>query len=88
MRAARCAAGLDIASVSEEIKVKPQHLEAIEANAPSRLPPVPYAVGFVKVYAQFLGLDSEAVVSQFKKDIGAGEGAIGPSLALSRSSSL
>lgn len=80
LRAARSAAGLDIAGVSEEIKVKPAHLEAIEANEASRLPAIPYAVGFVKVYAQFLGLDADAVVRQFKRDIGAGEGAIGPAL--------
>jgi TonB family protein len=70
---ARRAAGLELAAISEEIKIKPDHLAAIEAGDAARLPPIPYAVGFVKVYARFLGLDADALARQFKKDIGAGE---------------
>lgn len=35
------------------------------------LPALPYAVGFVKVYARFLDLDPDAMAAQFKDDIGA-----------------
>lgn len=71
LAAARRAAGLDLAAVSDAIKVKTGHLEAIEASDAARLPATPYAVGFVKVYAGFLGLDADAVAAQFKTDIGA-----------------
>lgn len=68
---ARRAAGLDLAAVSDATKVKIGHLEAIEASNAAALPATPYAVGFVKVYARFLGLDADALASQFKTDIGA-----------------
>ncbi len=66
---ARRAAGFSHANVAEATKIKPRHLEAIEACNASALPALPYAVGFVKVYARFLGLDAEAIAAQFKSDI-------------------
>lgn len=71
LKAAREAAGLSRATVSANIKVKIEHLEAIESNRPDLLPPTPYAVGFVKVFAAFLGLDADAVAARFKSDIAA-----------------
>ncbi len=65
---ARRAAGLSHANVAEATKIKPRHLEAIEACDARALPALPYAVGFVKVYAGFLGLDVEAIAAQFKRD--------------------
>ncbi|NOX82590.1 MAG: TonB family protein [Alphaproteobacteria bacterium] len=66
---ARRAAGFSHANVAEATKIKPRHLEAIEACDAPALPALPYAVGFVKVYARFLGLDAEAITAQFKSDI-------------------
>jgi TonB family protein len=65
----RRAAGLSHANVADATKIKPRHLEAIETSDASALPALPYAVGFVKVYAGFLGLDAEAIAAQFKTDI-------------------
>ncbi len=71
LAAARCDAGLSLAAISDVIKVKTSHLEAIEATRPDLLPAAPYATGFVKVYARALGLDAEALARQFREDIGA-----------------
>lgn len=71
LAATRKAAGLSLAAVSDATKVKIEHLEAIEASDASALPIAAYAVGFVKAYARFLGLDEAALAEQFKKDIGA-----------------
>lgn len=71
LAAARNSAGLSLAAISDVIKVKIDHLEAIEATRPDLLPAAPYATGFVKVYARALGLDAEAVARQFREDIGA-----------------
>ncbi|MEM9618180.1 MAG: TonB family protein [Pseudomonadota bacterium] len=71
LAATRKAAGLSLAAVSDATKVKIEHLEAIEASDASGLPIAAYAVGFVKAYARFLGLDEAALAEQFKKDIGA-----------------
>ena len=68
---ARNAAGLDLEAVGKATKVKIEHLEAIEGTRPDKLPALPYAVGFVKVYARYLDLDADAVATQFKEDIGA-----------------
>ena len=71
LASARNAAGLSLVIVSDATKVKVEHLEAIEASDASALPITAYAVGFVKVYARYLGLDEAAVAKRFKKDIGA-----------------
>lgn len=66
---ARCAAGLDVRAVSDATKIKADHIEAIEAGDSSRLPATPYAVGFVRVYARYLGLDADGIASEFRKEI-------------------
>ena len=76
LQKARLNAGFTIEAVSSAVRVKPEYLAAIEETRPDLLPPVPYAVGFVKVYARALGLDAEAVVKQFKADIGAAAPAV------------
>ena len=68
---ARKKAGLSHAAVSEGTKIKESHLVAIEASDAESLPSTPFAVGFVKAYAQFLGLDGEALAHQFREEIGA-----------------
>lgn len=73
LAAARRSAGLSLEAISDVIKVKIDHLEAIEATRPDLLPAAPYATGFVKVYARALGLDADAVASRFREDIGAAE---------------
>ena len=76
LQKARLNAGFTIEAVSSAVRVKPEYLAAIEETRPDLLPPVPYAVGFVKVYARALGLDAAAVVKQFKADIGAAAPAV------------
>ncbi|GJL94136.1 MAG: hypothetical protein DHS20C05_05410 [Hyphococcus sp.] len=66
---ARRAARLGHAAVFDATKIKTSHLEAIEAGDKDSLPATPYAVGFVKAYAEFLGLDADAVADRFKAEI-------------------
>ena len=68
---ARRGRGLSLADISVATKIKIDQLHAIEENDAGRLPATPYAVGFVKVYAAYLGLDAEELAAQFKKEIGA-----------------
>ncbi len=68
LRQAREARGnRSIAEIAEEIRVRPHQLEALEADDYDRLPGLIYAAGFIRAYAQYLGLDSEALVTQFKR---------------------
>ncbi len=71
LAAARAAAGLGLDEVSAGTKIKLSHLEAIEASNPDALPATPYAVGFVKVYAAFLGLDVVELARRFREEIAA-----------------
>jgi len=71
LAAARKAAGLGHGDVSSATNIKTEHLAAIEASDRGALPAIPFAVGFVKTYANFLGLDAEALAQQFRNDISA-----------------
>lgn len=68
LRAARETAKLTIDEASSATKVKAEHLEAIEWMRFDRLPALPYATGFVKAYARYLGLDADAVAAAFKAE--------------------
>ncbi len=69
LAAAREAAGFSIKDVSDAIKVKTDHIAAIEAMRADLLPALPYATGFVRSYARFLGQDAEAVAARFRAEI-------------------
>ena len=73
LRAARLRRGDDLATVSRALKIRRDHLEALEEDRIELLPGRTYAVGFVRTYADFLGLDSAQCVERFKSQI-AGRG--------------
>ena len=63
LRTAREAQGFTIDQAYKATRIKPIYLEAIEANRMSALPGPVQARGFVRSYANFLGLDGEALAS-------------------------
>lgn len=67
---ARESMGLTLTEASDKTHIKESHLEAIECVDLAALPPRPYAIGFVRAYAEFLELDSAPVVTRFKEDAG------------------
>ena len=69
LRAARLRRGEEIASVSRALKIRKDHLEALENDRLEDLPGKTYAIGFVRSYARHLGLDSAQYVERFKQDI-------------------
>lgn len=73
LRAARLRRGDDLAAVSRALKIRKDHLEAIEEDRLEALPGRTYAVGFVRTYADYLGLESVETVERFKAEI-AGRG--------------
>lgn len=66
LRQQREALGLDIAQVSAGLKIKPAYLVAIEVGRTDLLPGPAYAVGFVRAYSTYLGLDGAEVLRRFK----------------------
>ncbi|MFO1246791.1 MAG: helix-turn-helix domain-containing protein [Alphaproteobacteria bacterium] len=69
LRAARLRRGDEIAQVSRALKIRKDHLEALENDRLEDLPGKTYAIGFVRSYARHLGLDSAQYVERFKQDI-------------------
>jgi cytoskeleton protein RodZ len=69
LRAARLRRGDDLATVSKALKIRKDHLEAIEEDRLEALPGRTYAVGFVRTYADYLGLDAGQCVERFKAEI-------------------
>src|ERR1700752_5448554 len=69
LRAARLRRGDEIAQVSGALKIRKDHLEALENDRLEDLPGKTYAIGFVRSYARHLGLDAAAYVERFKRDI-------------------
>lgn len=68
LRVTRERADLTLRDVAEALRIRHAHLEAIEAGDYDRLPGATYAVGFVRAYADHLGLDSNEIVRRFKTE--------------------
>src|SRR6516164_8974709 len=69
LRAARLRRGDDLAAVSKALKIRRDHLEALEEDRLEALPGRTYAVGFVRTYADYLGLDAARLVERYKTQI-------------------
>lgn len=68
LRRQREALGLDLADAAVALRIKPAYLAALEAGHPDQLPGAVYAVGFLRAYADYLGLDGGAMLRRFKQE--------------------
>jgi len=68
LRRQREALGLELADAAAALRIKPAYLAALEAGHPDQLPGAVYAIGFLRAYADYLGLDGEAMLRRFKRD--------------------
>ncbi|MEE9209728.1 MAG: RodZ domain-containing protein [Kiloniellales bacterium] len=66
LRRARKEHGQDLRTVSQVLRIRYVYLEAIESGRFDRLPGTAYVVGFLRTYADYLGLDGGHIVEQFK----------------------
>lgn len=73
LRAARLRRGEDLRGIAQSLRIKRDHLEALEEGQYDNLPPRAYAIGFIRSYAEYLGLDPRHVVDRFKLEIDAVE---------------
>jgi cytoskeleton protein RodZ len=67
-RTAREAAEMTLDGVSNELMIRRFYLESLEDNAYRNLPERVYAIGFVRNYATFLGMDPKVMIEQFKRE--------------------
>ena len=63
LRAAREAKGLSLEQVFKATRIKISYLEALESNRSGALPGLAQARGFVRTYANYLGLEGETLAS-------------------------
>ena len=58
--------GLSLKEVEQATKIRTRYLEGLEREDPTVLPDPVYARGFLKTYANFLGLDGEQLSREFR----------------------
>ena len=68
LREAREGFGQDIATVSQQLRIRSVYLTAIEEGRYQDLPGSTYAVGFVRSYAEYLGLEPNEIVRRFRDE--------------------
>lgn len=68
LRAARMFRGLTTQDVADATRIRQSYIEALEDLRLEELPSRPFTIGYVRAYAQLLGLDGEAAVLRFKND--------------------
>lgn len=65
LRTAREQRGLGIEEAAEATKIRPAYLVAIEEEAFERLPGPTYARGFLRSYADYLGVEAQPLIDEF-----------------------
>jgi len=68
LKRARVSQGYEIPEVARTLRIRPEYLVALEEGDHARLPGRVYAIGFVRTYATFLGLDSAVAIERFKSE--------------------
>ncbi len=68
LRSERERRNLTVDDVAANLRIRRALIDAIEHGRFKELPGAPYAVGFVKTYAEFLDLDREEVIRRFKSE--------------------
>ena len=70
LKASRLRIGDDLRHIANILKIRYVYLEAIEDGRFEDLPGHTYSMGFVRAYAEHLGLDSDEVIRRFKNQVG------------------
>ena len=76
LQAARLRRGEDVRSIAQFLRIRRDQLEALEESRYEALPARAYAIGFVRSYAEYLGLDSRHVVERYKAELDGYQGEV------------
>lgn len=68
LRRERLAMDLSIRDVAQQLRIQKSYLEALESGDFDNLPGLTYAIGYVRSYAQFVGLEQEPLIQSFKAE--------------------
>jgi hypothetical protein len=73
LREARMRQGLDFPQIEAATKIRGKYLRALEDEQFSQLPAQTYVKGFLRTYAEYLGLDGQLYVDEFNSRYVVGE---------------
>ena len=79
-KAARLAKGVDVMSASRITRIKQSQLDAMERDDFRSIPAPVYVRGFIKQYAQFLGLDPVPLIADYNASLSGSRPAPPPTL--------
>src|SRR5215470_3956028 len=68
LREARMRAHIDIGEVEARTKIRAKYLRAIENEEWDLLPGPVYVKSFLRTYGDYLGLDSRALIDEYKRE--------------------
>lgn len=67
LRNARLKNGKTISDVAEDLCIRKVYLTAIEEMDFANIPEMPYGLGFIRSYAQYLGLNSDRIIASYRQ---------------------
>src|SRR4029077_14779742 len=73
LREARTRKGLDFPELEQGTKIRAKYLRALEDEAFETLPSATYVKGFLRTYADYLGLDGQLYVDEYNVRYGSGD---------------
>ncbi|MBW3593521.1 MAG: DUF4115 domain-containing protein [Actinobacteria bacterium] len=73
LREARLRQGIDFVRAETETKIRSKYLQALESERFEVLPGETYVKGFLRTYAEYLGLDGQLYVDEFNSRFASGE---------------
>ena len=68
LRQAREIKKLSIEEIAASLKIKPCYLKALELSDYNDFPGQAYALGFLRTYADFLGLDTQSLLARYRQE--------------------
>src|SRR5436190_2412603 len=73
LREARLRQGLDFPEIEQSTKIRGKYLRALEEQQFDLLPAQTYVKGFLRTYAEYLGLDGQLYVDEYNSRYVSGE---------------
>lgn len=67
LRNSRLKKGKTLSDVSKDLCIRKVYLEAIESMDSKKLPPIPYCLGFVRSYANYLDMNAARIVQAYRQ---------------------
>jgi cytoskeleton protein RodZ len=77
LREARNRQQLDLSEVEQATKIRSRYLQALEEESFDALPAQTYVKGFLRTYADYLGLDGQLYVDEYNSRYAVGEDELG-----------